>query len=153
NHSLDTVLQAGTASPELSRGLISALGWLTFRQAQPHVAQLLDSPSPALRRVGIAALAIHRQNPLPPLVDAISSADPLLSARAMRAAGELGLESVLPELKKSFSDQDDQRRFWAAWSLALRSDDSHALAILKSIVESSSPHREKALQVAIRRMD
>src|SRR5262249_52657143 len=79
--------------------------------------------------------------------------DPLLSARAVRAVGELGLNSTLPELKKRLSDEDDQRRFWAACSLALRSDDSHALAILKSIVESSSPYRDKALQVAIRRMD
>src|SRR5690348_15898293 len=45
---LETVLDAGTASQELSRGLISALGWLTFQQAAPHIQQLLASSSAGL---------------------------------------------------------------------------------------------------------
>ena len=150
---LATVLEAGTASPELSRGLVSALGWLTFQQAGPHIKQLLASPSLALRRVGIAASAIHRQNPGPPLVDAIASTDPLLRARALRAMGELGLDDLLSEVNKYLADQDDLCRFSAAWSATLLSAHPNSLAILRSIAESNLPYREKAIQVAIRRMD
>ena len=150
---LATVLETGTSSPELSRGLASALGWLPIDQAEPHIKQLLASPSSALRRVGIAASAVHRQNPGTPLVDAISSTDPLLRARALRAVGELGLESYLPDVNKHLADQDDLCRFSAAWSATLLSDDSKAQATLKSIAESNLPYREQALQVAIRRMD
>ena len=150
---VETVLEAGTTSQELSRGLVSALGWLTFQQAELHISQFLASPSSALRRVGIAASAVHRQNPGPPLVDAISSTDPFLKARALRAVSELGLADFLSEVKKNLTDQDEVCRFWAAWSVALLSSDSSALAILASIAQSDAAYREKGLQVAIRRMD
>src|SRR5579864_5916029 len=96
---LETVFEAGAASHELSLGLISALGWLPFQQAEPHIKQLLASSSSALRRIGMAASAIHRQNPDLSLVDAISGVDPLLRARALRAIGELGLKSYPHEKK------------------------------------------------------
>jgi uncharacterized protein (TIGR02270 family) len=114
---------------------------------------LLTSPSSALRRVGIAASAIHRQNPGLQLVDAISSTDSLLRARALQAVGELGLESLLSEVKQCLADQDGLCRFWAARSVAVLAADSKALAILGLIAESNLPYREKALQVAIRRMN
>ena len=155
---LETVLEAGTASPGLSRGLISALGWLTFQQAAPHVQQLLAASSPASRRVGIAASAIHRKNPGAPLLDAIRSADLPLKTRALRAMGELGLRDYLSELETLLADPDAFTQFSAAWSLTLLSSDSRsanskALAILQSAAESTLPYREKALQAAIRRLD
>ncbi len=149
---LNTVFKAGAVSPELARALVSALGWLTFQQAEPHIKQLLTSPSSALRFVGIAASAIHRQNPGAPVVDAIYGTDPLARARALRAVGEFGMKDALPELQKCLADEDDPCRFWAAWSMALLSDDSKPLALLASFAESNLSYREKALQVAIRRM-
>jgi uncharacterized protein (TIGR02270 family) len=155
---LETVFEAGTASQELSRGLISALGWLTFQQAVPPIQQLLASSSGASRRVGIAASAIHRKNPGAPLLDATRSADLPLKTRALRAMGELGLRDYLSELEPHLADADALTQFSAAWSLSLLSSDSRsanskALAILQSIAESSLPYREKALQAAIRRLD
>jgi uncharacterized protein (TIGR02270 family) len=150
---VDTVLEAGAASPELSRALVSALGWLPFQQAEPHIKELLASPSPLLRRAGLAASAIHRHNPGPPLLEAISSADPLVRSRALRAMGELGQRTSLYELQKFLADEDQQCRLWAAWTSALLSLDPKAIAVLASIAESKAPYREKALQVAIRRMD
>ena len=147
------VVTIGSAEASLARGLISALGWLTFTQAEPHIKQLLASPPWALQRVGIAASAIHRQDPGTALVSAISSTDPLLKARALRAVGELGLKTFLPELRKHLTDQDGACRLSAAWSAVLLSADSSALAILMSVAESNLPYRERALRVAIRRMD
>ena len=105
-----------------------------------------------LRRVGIAASAIHRQNPGFPLRDAIDCTDSLPRARALRAVGELGLTSRLAELKEHLEDEDDLCRFWAAWSMVLSSADPKALAILESIAESTMPYRDTALKLAVRRM-
>ncbi len=137
---LDTVLKAGTASPELSRGLISAIGWLTFQQTAPNIQQLLASSSAASRRVGIAASAIHRQNPGAPLLDATRSADLPLKTRALRAMGELGLRNYPSELEPHLADPDALTQFSAAWSLCLLSSDSRgasskALAILQAVAE------------------
>src|SRR5574340_354794 len=54
---IDTVLKIGNGSPELSRGLVSALGWMDYIEAEPHIRHLLSSVSPAMRKVGIAASA------------------------------------------------------------------------------------------------
>ena len=150
---LDAVLAAGAASPERSRALVSAMGWFTLQQAEPHIKRLLASPSSVLRRVGIAASAIHRRDPGPPLVDAISAANPLLKARALRAVGELGLNDLFSAVKRCVADQDDLCRFSAAWSVALLSAESSALSMLTSAAESALPYREEALQIAIRRID
>ena len=155
---LETIFEVGTASPELSRGLISALGWLKFQQAAPYIQKLFASSSPASRRVGIAAAAIHRQNPGAPLLDAIRSADLPLKTRALRAMGELGLRNDLRDFEPHLTDPDAFTQFSAAWSLSLLSSDSRgasskALAILQAVAESNLPYREKALQAAIRRLD
>jgi uncharacterized protein (TIGR02270 family) len=159
---MQEVLKKGAAEPMLARGLVSALGWLRYEKAQHHIRSLIATEVAELRRVGIAAAAIHRQDPGSALVSAVSSPDPLLKARALRAVGELGLKSFLPELRKHLQDQDGTCRFSAAWSTALLSADSDALAVLRSVAESSlpapdpkvtQPYRERALQVAIRRMD
>lgn len=146
-HRVKFVLEAGTPTPELSEGLISALGWLNFSQAEPHIKQLLDSAPAALKRVGIAAAAIHRRDPGPPLTAAIASPDPLLKSPALRAIGELGLATHLPQAEKCLADENELCRVWAAWSLALLSTDPKPLAILTSIQRYS----ETALQLMTRR--
>jgi uncharacterized protein (TIGR02270 family) len=99
------------------------------------------------------AFAIHRRDPGLSVVAAVRSEASPLRARALRAVGELGLKSFLPELKKYLNDQDDLCRFSAAWSTVLLASDTLALTVLKSVAESDAPYRQKALQVAIRRMD
>src|SRR5215831_12859468 len=50
---IQIVLDIGVASPELSRSLVSALGWLSYQQAEQHIKQFLISASPDLYRIGI----------------------------------------------------------------------------------------------------
>src|SRR6185295_8844359 len=38
---IQTVLQAGSASPNLSRGIVSAFGWMSYEQAGGHIQRLL----------------------------------------------------------------------------------------------------------------
>ena len=60
---IQAVLEVGSASRELSRGLVSALGWLPYQQAETYIQQLLTAESSDLRRIGIAAYAVHRRDP------------------------------------------------------------------------------------------
>jgi len=153
------VLKLATTSPELSRGVISALGWLNYEQAEPHIKNLCASESPARRRIGIAAAAIHRKDPGRPLQEAISDADPLLKARALRAVGELGRVDLVPLIQHevnrepSAKDKAEGCLFWAAWSIALLAGYTNAVQVLRSFAESTSPYRERALQLALRRLD
>src|SRR5258707_804049 len=40
-------------------GLVSAVGWLTFEQAQTYIKSFLATSSPVQRRIGVAVCAIH----------------------------------------------------------------------------------------------
>ena len=58
---IQTVLETGSEDPELSRGIISALGWLTYLQARRFIQRFASSESPELRSIGIGAYAVHRE--------------------------------------------------------------------------------------------
>jgi len=135
---IQEVLKAGTAEPGLSRGIISALGWLDYSISQKHIQTLLDSESPDLRRIGIAACAVHREDPGKYLVNALTDSAPLLKARALRAVGELGRRDLLPFIKTMINEENENCRFFAAWSASLLGD-VDAVSGLKSFLELSQP--------------
>ncbi len=110
------VIEVGTATPEASRGLISALGWLPYPQASKTIKTLLAAESTAGLRAGLAAMSAHRKNPGPPaLQKAFASDDPLLKARALRAVGEVGLIDFQITARATTKAKDPACRFWAAW--------------------------------------
>jgi uncharacterized protein (TIGR02270 family) len=150
---IQMVIKAGAATVEKSRGLVSALGWLSYDKAEKFIRRFLEAEAPAVRGVGIAASAIHRQNPRRPLEQALTDADARLRARALRAVSELGLVDLLPTVRKNLSHEDRNCRFWAAWCLALASSDKDAITQLQAVAESDSPYRERAVQIATRRLD
>ncbi len=147
---IQTVLETATISPEISRGFISALGWVSQTQSKETIQMLSDAESSDLRRIGIAACAITRQNPGDKrLKAAFSSEDVLLRSRAIRAVGELGMTWFLPDVKQHLTDKDDMCRFYAAWSSALHKD-KDAVPVLCSFAESGKEYAEKACMMAVR---
>jgi uncharacterized protein (TIGR02270 family) len=150
---IDEVVQAASPKADLARGLISALGWLTYEQAVPHINRFLVAETAALRRVGIEAAAIHRQDPGKFLADAAADSDRPLRARALRAIGELGRLDLYRLLRENLNHEDGACRFSAAWSLALIDGDTASVQILQAIAESNHPKAAEALQMAARRMD
>jgi uncharacterized protein (TIGR02270 family) len=149
---IQTALEVGSTSPELSRGLVSALGWFSYQQAETCITQLLTSASPVLRRIGLAACAVHRQDPGYPLAATLSDDDPLLRARALRAAGQLGRVDLLHLLQNSLTLDDELCRYSAAWSAALLGDIG-AIPTLQAIADLDVPYKEEAVKMALRRMD
>jgi uncharacterized protein (TIGR02270 family) len=149
---VEDVLAVGSAKPEAVPALISALGWLPYEQASKSIKPLLAETNPVLRRVGIAASAIHGRNPGPVLNEAFAATDPLLKARALRAAGELGLLDFKVALRTHLKAKPPACRFWAAWSIALLENRADAAAALQAIAEAGGPFSERAVKIAMRRL-
>jgi uncharacterized protein (TIGR02270 family) len=145
------LLEHVATTPELSRGLISALGWVGWQSAVPHLRQLLSSDNPLFRYIGIAGAAIHRTDLGSLLEKVLRDEAPVVQARALRAAGELGRVDLLQLCRQGLGSEDEHCRFWAAWSTSLLGDDS-ALSMLQEIVESHAPHAEQAADIVVRRM-
>jgi uncharacterized protein (TIGR02270 family) len=148
---IQTVIEAVSAFPELSRGLASALGWLPYPRVKRHMQLLLTAEPPDLRRIGITACAVHRHDPGCALLDAISSDDPLLRARTLRAVGELARVDLQPLLLRHYATDDVLCRFSAAWSAVLLGD-MGAIPTLQAIVGLDAPFKEEAVKMALRRM-
>jgi uncharacterized protein (TIGR02270 family) len=145
------VIEAGFAEPELTRGLVSALGWLSYQKAEKLNASFLRSKSPMLRCIGIASSAVHRKDPGKNLTDALIDEDPHLKARALRAVGELGRRDLLSIVNRSINEKERRCCFFAAWSAALLGDLA-TNRVLKDIVENDGDYANNACAMALRRM-
>ncbi|MDF0673879.1 MAG: TIGR02270 family protein [Nitrospira sp.] len=148
---IQAVLDAVTAKPELVTGMISALGWLPFEQASPHIQRFLTSQVHLHRQVGIAGCAVHRVDPKQALTQAVTSRNLVLCARALKAVGELGRKDLLGAVKENFKAEDETVRYWAAWSGALLGEPA-AIPVLRQFVKSGPPKREQACAMALRQM-
>lgn len=148
---IDKVVSIGSKSPELFRGLVSALGWQNNEHLNAILPSLLNANSLQYQRVGIAASAIHRIDPGHALTSALESSDLFLRARALRAVGELKRGDLLPVLRQHFQSEDVACRFWSAWSALLLGDQS-ALEPLKGFVTLDSPYLGRTLQILLRAM-
>ena len=148
---IQAVLDVVQKKPELSTGLISALGWIAYEQVSPHIDQLLRSASPIIQRVGLAAKAVHRKDPGAALQAMVASSDTLLLARALKAVGELGRRNLASVVSSSLNADDPTLRWWAAWSGALLGD-GVAIPVLQKIATQKGPYALMAATMAVRRM-
>jgi uncharacterized protein (TIGR02270 family) len=143
----------GSSDLQSARGLVSALGWLSYDRVRWLVEELWTSERATLRWISIAAMAIHRSDPGRPLGFAIADGEPLLRARALRAVGELGRLDLLPVVERYLNADDPEVRFSATWSSTLLSGKLEAMSGLGTIAQSHSRHWERAAQTAMRRAD
>ena len=149
---IEAVLTALAASPKNARGLASACGWLSAATAVERTKPWLTSQVPILRRVAIAAAAIHRRDPGPALRLALEDADAAVKARAFRAVGELGAGALSAVLRKNLAHADLACRFWACWSAA-RLGDKPAITELQLIAQAEKAFRFRAVDLVVRRLD
>lgn len=144
------MLETSCESPALGRAVASALGWLPWQTVRPHI-DLLARATPVLgRRAAAAACAVQRQN-FSSLFDRLLHDDPVVRARVLRAAGELGRHDLHDPLKAALGDSDESCRFWAAFSLTLFRDPiaHHALC---ATVDAGGALAERAAILAARAM-
>lgn len=148
---IQAVLDVVMAKPELIDGIVSALGWLTLEQASPHIQRFLGSQVHLHRQIGLTGCAVHRVDPKHVLTQAMTSRNLALRARALKAIGELGRKDLLGSVKENLKAEDDQVRYWAAWSGALLGEQA-AIPTLQRFVDRAGPQREQACAMALRRM-
>ena len=145
------VFEGANTSYEISRGVISALGWLPFDQASDHIQNHLSSESTIHKRIGLAACSIHRQDPGPSLSFALAHEDNAFRARALKAVGELGKIDLQKAVIAHLNSEDVPCRFAAAWSAAILGEES-SIAVLRELGLSGGPFAERATALALRRM-
>jgi uncharacterized protein (TIGR02270 family) len=148
----DLVLDAGTATPELERGLVSAIGWLPPKKADRLLKALLASASVARRRVSISGAAIRRLDFEKGFLDAVKDPDPLLRARGLRAIAELGMAKHAPLFTRHLDAADPAVGYAAAWGGALIGGDPAAVAALQRFAVGPGRKSREALVLAVRRM-
>jgi uncharacterized protein (TIGR02270 family) len=148
---IQIVMKAGSGELELSHGIISALGWLSYSKVESLSRHYLNSDSIELKRIGTASYALHRQDPGKILHDGILTKDTLLKARTLKAIGELGKTDFAAALQDHFSEDDEKCRFYAAWSSGLLGSLS-GVPVLQAIAQTQGPYAERACVIALRRM-
>jgi uncharacterized protein (TIGR02270 family) len=116
--------------PEAQSGLRASLGWMDRDSLRGLVPRLMKSAVPFQRALGVAASAMHRVDPGIAAGRRTQDPDPMVRARALRAAGELGLHQLVSSLAAAIDDEDPECRFWAAWSAVLLGDRERALEFL-----------------------
>jgi uncharacterized protein (TIGR02270 family) len=138
-------------SGEFACGIVSALGWIPFTQAQPHLDRFLVSDVPNLRRIGTAGYAVHRHDPGAPLKKVLTDVDVPLKTRALKAVGELGCLELLPAVLAHLSSDDPEVQFRAAWSASLLRSLA-GVPVLRTLAEGAGPYAERAAAMALRWM-
>jgi len=151
---IQSTLEIGGSNSHLQHGLISALGWPSFKMITEQIETLLHAESPEARLVAIGGHALHGRDPGSVLRQAIVDPNSQLRAQALRAAGELGRGDLLPALRKATSDPEDACRFQGAWSSArLGAQSAIVLNVLREFVEAQGPYAESALHLGLRCLD
>jgi len=148
---VDKVVEAGTQSEEVARGLASSLGWVSIDRARSYFATLLGGEVPLGQRVAVMAAAIHRVDPGQWLSDVLTRGDCTVHSRALRAVGELGRLDLVRICEDSFADDNDELRFWAAWSATLLGGRT-GCSVLRDVELEDSERSDQACELAVRSM-
>ena len=143
---IDSVLTLATKASQLSRAVVSALGWVSFDNSKPALDALLRSPRPEFRRIGIAGYALHRINPGEVLREAVSDGDFSLQARALKAAAELGQVELAYPVVRAIHSQDEVARFYSAFAAArLGLRDRDVMDVLRAIANAGGSYSQASL--------
>jgi uncharacterized protein (TIGR02270 family) len=143
---LESVL-AEARTAEHIRAATAAFGWVSGKSLRGIVRRLLESGSVIERRLAIAACAVHRVGAEALWIDALQAEDTSLRARALRAAGELGLCNLLPHCQQHLDEDHTDCLAWAAWSCVLLGDRARALDVLERCCLPQNPWSRRGLRL------
>ncbi len=148
---MDALLAAVEMDDALKRGLVSALGWIGFDTIAGPAQRLLAADLAFLKYIGLAAHAVHRRDPGVALAQLVADQDPLVRARALKAAGELGRLDLGPAVCSHLQEQDEKCRFYAAWSATLLGNSS-GTGSLKALAAAPGAYARRACELAVRKI-
>ena len=148
-HRLDALFALAQSSSAAQRELMAAFGWVEREQLEGLVAQLLVDEDGIRRETGMAACGSHRVDPGLATGEWLRDADAAVRARALRAAGEIGVPEAISDCLQSLDDDDEDCRFWGAWSATLLGDRRRAVDYLTRLAATSSRHALRASRLAL----
>ena len=140
-------------SPDIVKGLVSALGWVDPRYLTGLVKVLLADKAPLRQALGTAACDVHRRDPGSLLERLITSPSSTVRARAIRTAGDLGRRDALPLLLEALGDAKREPRYWAARSGVLLGDRQRALEYLTDCAMKPGPRQLASFTLALQALD
>jgi uncharacterized protein (TIGR02270 family) len=146
---LDHLVAVAEAQIACRSGLLSAFGWVSTAALQGIVKPLLEAPSAWNQHIGLAACGMHGVDPGAPLDVALTHADPHLRARALRTAGDLGRQQVLPACLEALHDKDVACRLAAARSALLLGDRLQAVPTLSELALTLADPQRPALAMLL----
>ena len=154
---LDEVINAAASTTEnrdtLLRALSAAFSWCPLQVIETWLGRFFESGRPFYQFLALTACANHRVDMKAQLEALISSEDSRVSARAIRAAGELGRKELLPKFSCFFTDKNPWKQFWSLWSSCLLGDHSAVPILERLILAPDYPFRKEALNVCARVME
>lgn len=135
------VCEQALTSAEMTRGLVSALGWVDKEIAEFWVQRFLAVTDPKYRLLGLAACSVRRENPgkylLAILQDPATRTQPAVHARALRLIGELKRFDLIPALNAAMHAEDPRVRFWANWSAVLLGNPAAIMNLKPYLLQAS----------------
>jgi uncharacterized protein (TIGR02270 family) len=145
---IEPLVELAETEPEARRGLLGAIGWVAPSRLKATVRAWLGG-APVERFLGLVACSLHRADPHSRLAGYLGDPSPLVRARALRLAGELGRVDLARELVAALDDEEC--RFWAAFGAGLVGERA-AIPVLEEAAERA-PDGGRALEVVLRVMD
>lgn len=145
------VCELAMTTPEMTKGLISALAWVENEIAKFWIQRFLSVTDPGYKILGLAVCGARREYPdkylLAILQDTETAKQPTLHSRALRLIGELKRWDLVPALNAGMDADDPVVVFWANWSAALLGNQA-AVKNLKPWVVEYSDLSDRAIQMA-----
>lgn len=135
----DKVLALAATLPEATRGVLSALGWVSAPLLQGVARTLLGARLPSSRAIGLGACRLHRVDAGAALSSALADSDAALRIEAARAASELGRTDQLGGVLAGLGDDRDPVVRQSALAACLLGDRASALRQLETLLLAGGP--------------
>ena len=134
------VCELALKTPEMTKGIISALGWVEAEIATFWMQRFLSVTDPKYRMLGLAACSVRREDPGKYFLQILQDPDlvkyPAMHARALRLIGELNRSDLIPALNAAMDADDPLVKFWANWSSALLGNRASVINLKPFLLEN-----------------
>jgi uncharacterized protein (TIGR02270 family) len=145
-------LSGSMAQGSGKQALAAALDWQDAQHLAEFEAKLTNRHEIGLDTVFFTARSRLRIATPAEVEQNLSSESPDRQVSALRAIGEMGHRSLLAHCHNNLRSDDENLRFWAAWSAVLVGDKT-AAETLKPFVEAESPQAYRAIYLAPRALE
>lgn len=151
---IQKAVEVGLSSEQCSKGLISAMGWLSEDIVNPWTQRFLNGKEMDHKLLGLAICSIRRQDPGEVLGSILQREEckenEILFARALRLIGELRRQDCMPALQSAMADKRSSIVFWSHWSAVLLGQHACIAQLKAFVLDYQSPYQDLALQLCFR---